>query len=106
MDIFEKFKTDKGNLGQYQKEAHGYFSFPKLEGEIGSRMKFRGKEVLNWSLNNYCGLANHPEVRKADAAAAAAGRAASVLIGRAWDEVGTRPFSSHRHALAAWHFAQ
>ncbi len=71
MDIFEKFKTDKGNLGQYQKEAHGYFSFPKLEGEIGSRMKFRGKEVLNWSLNNYCGLANHPEVRKADAQASA-----------------------------------
>ena len=71
MDIFEKFKTDKGNLGQYQKESHGYFSFPKLEGEIGSRMKFRGKEVLNWSLNNYCGLANHPEVRKADAQAAA-----------------------------------
>jgi len=71
VDIFEKFKTDKGNLGQYQKEAHGYFSFPKLEGEIGSRMKFRGKEVLNWSLNNYCGLANHPEVRKADALAAA-----------------------------------
>ncbi|HZK93425.1 MAG TPA: pyridoxal phosphate-dependent aminotransferase family protein [Prolixibacteraceae bacterium] len=71
MDIFEKFKTDKGSLGQYQKEAHGYFSFPKLEGEIGSRMKFRGKEVLNWSLNNYCGLANHPEVRKADALAAA-----------------------------------
>ena len=71
MDIFEKFKTDKGNLGQYQKEAHGYFSFPKLEGDIGSRMKFRGKEVLNWSLNNYCGLANHPEVRKADALASA-----------------------------------
>jgi glycine C-acetyltransferase len=71
VDIFEKFKTDKGNLGQYQKEAHGYFSFPKLEGEIGSRMKFRGKEVLNWSLNNYCGLANHPEVRKADSQAAA-----------------------------------
>jgi glycine C-acetyltransferase len=71
VDIFEKIKTDKGNLGQYQKEAHGYFSFPKLEGEIGSRMKFRGKEVLNWSLNNYCDLANHPEVRKADAQAAA-----------------------------------
>ena len=70
MDIFEKFKTEKGNLGQYQKQAHGYFSFPKLEGDIGSRMKFRGKEVLNWSLNNYCGLANHPEVRKADALAA------------------------------------
>lgn len=71
MDIFEKIKTDKGNLGQYQKEAHGYFSFPKLEGEIGSRMKFRGKEVLNWSLNNYCDLANHPEVRKIDAQATA-----------------------------------
>ncbi len=71
MDIFEKIKTDKGNLGQYQKEAHGYFSFPKLEGEIGPRMKFRGREVLNWSLNNYCGLANHPEVRQADAEATA-----------------------------------
>jgi len=71
VDIFEKIKTDKGNIGQYQKEAHGYFSFPKLEGEIGPRMKFRGKEVLNWSLNNYCGLANHPEVRKADADATA-----------------------------------
>ena len=71
MDIFEKLKSDKGNLGQYQKEAHGYFSFPKLEGEIGPRMKFRGREVLNWSLNNYCGLANHPEVRQADAEATA-----------------------------------
>jgi glycine C-acetyltransferase len=71
VDIFEKIKTDKGNLGQYQKEAHGYFSFPKLEGEIGPRMRFRGKEVLNWSLNNYCGLANHPEVRQADAEATA-----------------------------------
>lgn len=71
MDIFEKIKTDKGNIGQYQKQAHGYFSFPKLEGEIGPRMKFRGKEVLTWSLNNYIGLANHPEVRKADAEAAA-----------------------------------
>ena len=71
MDIFEKIKTDKGNLGQYQKEAHGYFSFPKLEGEIGPRMKFRGREVLNWSLNNYCGLANHPEVRQVDAEATA-----------------------------------
>ncbi len=71
VDIFEKIKTDKGNLGQYQKEAHGYFSFPKLEGEIGPRMKFRGREVLNWSLNNYCGLANHPEVRQADAEATA-----------------------------------
>lgn len=60
-----------GPIGQYQKEAHGYFSFPKLEGEIGTRMRFRGKEVLNWSLNNYIGLANHPEVRRVDAEAAA-----------------------------------
>ena len=60
-----------GPIGQYMKEAHGYFTFPKLEGEIGTRMKFRGKEVLVWSLNNYLGLANHPEVRKADADAAA-----------------------------------
>ena len=67
MDIFEKIKNNKGPLGQYQKEAHGYFIFPKLEGEIKPRMKFRGKEVLTWSLNNYLGLANHPEVRKADA---------------------------------------
>jgi glycine C-acetyltransferase len=71
MDIFERLKSNKGNLGQYQKQAHGYFAFPKLEGEIGPRMKFRGKEVLNWSLNNYIGLANHPEVREADAKAAA-----------------------------------
>ena len=60
-----------GSLGQYMSQAHGYFAFPKLEGEIGTRMKFRGKEVLVWSLNNYIGLANHPEVRKADAQAAA-----------------------------------
>ena len=67
MDIFDKIQLDRGPLGQYQKVAHGYFMFPKLEGEIGPRMKFRGKEVLNWSLNNYLGLANLPEVRKADA---------------------------------------
>jgi len=71
VDIFDKIKSDKGNIGRYQKEAHGYFAFPKLEGEIGSRMKFRGREVLNWSLNNYCNLANHPEVKKIDAAATA-----------------------------------
>ncbi|MBN2805936.1 MAG: pyridoxal phosphate-dependent aminotransferase family protein [Prolixibacteraceae bacterium] len=71
MDIFDKLRVNKGDLGQYQKQAHGYFTFPKLEGEIGPRMKFRGKEVLNWSLNNYIGLANHPEVREADAKAAA-----------------------------------
>lgn len=70
MDIFSKIKESMGPLGQYNKEAHGYFTFPKLEGEIGPKMKFRGKEVLNWSLNNYLGLANHPEVRKADGDAA------------------------------------
>jgi len=70
VDIFNKVKKDRGPLGQYQKVGHGYFLFPKLEGEIQSRMKFRGKEVIVWSLNNYCGLANHPEVRKADADAA------------------------------------
>jgi glycine C-acetyltransferase len=71
MDIFDKIKSTKGALGQYSQEADGYFMFPKLEGEIASRMKFRGKEVLNWSLNNYLGLANNPEVRKADAEYAA-----------------------------------
>ncbi len=71
MDIFDKIKETMGPLGKYGKDAHGYFMFPKLEGEISPRMKFRGKEVLNWSLNNYLGLANHPEVRKADADAAA-----------------------------------
>jgi len=67
MDIFDRIKTQKGELGQYQSVAHGYFTFPKLEGEIAPHMKFRGNEVLTWSLNNYLGLANHPEVRKADA---------------------------------------
>jgi glycine C-acetyltransferase len=71
VDIFDKIQKNKGPLGQYKAAAHGYFTFPKLEGEIGPRMKFKGKEVLNWSLNNYIGLANHPEVRKADADAAA-----------------------------------
>lgn len=70
MDIFDKIQKDRGPLGQYQKIAHGYFMFPKLEGEIEPRMKFRGKEVLTWSLNNYIGLANHPEVRKVDGEAA------------------------------------
>jgi len=71
VDIFAKFKKDQGDLGNFMKQAHGYFSFPKLEGEINARMQFRGKEVLTWSLNNYLGLANHPEVRKVDADAAA-----------------------------------
>ncbi|MCD8102388.1 MAG: pyridoxal phosphate-dependent aminotransferase family protein [Alistipes sp.] len=72
VDILERIKKDAGGpIGMYQAYSHGYFSFPKLEGDIGPRMKFRGREVLNWSLNNYLGLANHPEVRKADADGAA-----------------------------------
>jgi glycine C-acetyltransferase len=65
-DLFDKIRKNPGPLGQYAKVAHGYFAFPKLEGEISNRMKFRGKDVLVWSLNNYLGLGNHPEVRKAD----------------------------------------
>jgi glycine C-acetyltransferase len=71
VDLFEKLKANRGPLGSHSHYAHGYFAFPKLEGEIKPRMIFRGKEVLTWSLNNYLGLANHPEVRKADAEAAA-----------------------------------
>lgn len=70
MDLFDKIKTRKGNIGQYASQAHGYYTFPKLEGEIAPRMTFRGKELLTWSINNYLGLANDPEVRKADAEAA------------------------------------
>ncbi len=69
-DLFEKLKQKKTALGQYRSVAHGYFSFPKLEGEIAPEMYFRGKKVLTWSLNNYLGLANHPEIRKTDAEAA------------------------------------
>ncbi len=69
MDIFAKATARMGPLGQYASQVHGYFTFPKLEGEISNRMHFRGKEKLVWSLNNYLGLANHPEVRKADAEA-------------------------------------
>jgi glycine C-acetyltransferase len=70
-DIFEKIKANRGPIGQHAKESHGYFTFPKLEGAIGPHMVFRGKKRLNWSLNNYLGLADHPEVREADAKAAA-----------------------------------
>jgi glycine C-acetyltransferase len=70
-DIFDKIRKDMGPIGRHAKQSHGYFSFPKLEGELGAHMTFRGKEVLVWSLNNYLGLANHPEIRKADADAAA-----------------------------------
>ena len=70
-DLFEKLKENRGPLGKYSKEAHGYFTFPKLEGDISNKMIFRGKERLVWSLNNYLGLANHPEVRQADTEGAA-----------------------------------
>lgn len=66
-DIFERLIKNYGPIGQHRERAHGYFAFPKLEGEVGSKMKFRGQEMIVWSLNNYLGLANHPEVRKADA---------------------------------------
>lgn len=71
MDIFEKLRKDLGPLGKWSHQGHGYMMFPKLEGEIGPHMQFRGKEHIVWSLNNYLGLANHPEVRKVDAEAAA-----------------------------------
>lgn len=70
-DLFEKIRENRGPLGKHAKESHGYFTFPKLEGDISNKMIFRGKERLIWSLNNYLGLANHPEVRKTDADAAA-----------------------------------
>lgn len=69
-DIYTKIRKNRGPLGEYSKVAHGYFTFPKLEGEISNRMVFRGKECLVWSVNNYLGLANHPEIRKVDAEAA------------------------------------
>ena len=72
MDIFERISKDSGGpIGQYRERADGYFAFPRLEGELGPRMTFNGREVLCWSLNNYLGLANHPEIRRVDAEAAA-----------------------------------
>ena len=70
MDLFKKFTVDMGPLGKHAGVEEGYFMFPKLEGDIAPRMKFRGNEVLTWSLNSYLGLANHPEIRQADAEAA------------------------------------
>ncbi len=69
-DLFEKMKKDAGPIGAHLKRAHGYFAFPKLEGELGNRMIFRGKEKIVWSLNNYLGIVNHPLARKIDAVAA------------------------------------
>jgi glycine C-acetyltransferase len=71
LDIFQKIEKNMGELGQFAEIGHGYFTYPKLEGEIGPWMTFRGKKVLNWSLNNYIGLGNHPDVRKVDAESAA-----------------------------------
>jgi len=70
MDVFDKCKIDMGPLGRHADQAEGYYMFPKLEGELSNKMMFMGKERLIWSLNNYLGLANDPEVRKADAQAA------------------------------------
>ncbi|MGN6214585.1 aminotransferase class I/II-fold pyridoxal phosphate-dependent enzyme [Parafilimonas sp.] len=70
-DIFERLIKNYGPIGEHRQRSHGYYTFPKLEGDIGNRMQFRGKEVVVWSLNNYLGLANHPEIRKADTEATA-----------------------------------
>ena len=86
-DLFERIQNNKGPLGKWASQAEGYFVFPKLEGELGPRMKFQGKDILNWSLNDYLGLANHPEVRKADADAA-------IQYGAAYP-MGARMMSGH-----------
>jgi glycine C-acetyltransferase len=70
MDIFSRIRSNMGPLGQYASIAEGYYVFPKLTGPLGPRMQFNGREVICWSINNYLGLAEHPEVRKADEEAA------------------------------------
>jgi len=86
-DLFERIQNNKGPLGKWASQAEGYFVFPKLEGELGPRMQFQGKDILNWSLNDYLGLANHPEVRKADTEAA-------IAYGAAYP-MGARMMSGH-----------
>ena len=86
-DLFERIQNNKGPLGKWASQAEGYYVFPKLEGELGPRMKFHGKDILNWSLNDYLGLANYQEVRKADADAA-------VQYGAAYP-MGARMMSGH-----------
>ncbi len=86
-DLFEKIYKDKGPLGKWASQAEGYFVFPKLEGQISNRMKFQGKEVITWSINDYLGLANHPEIRKVDGEA-------GVEYGSAYP-MGARMMSGH-----------
>ncbi|MBT8286719.1 MAG: aminotransferase class I/II-fold pyridoxal phosphate-dependent enzyme [Bacteroidia bacterium] len=86
-DLFDKIYRDRGPLGRWASHAEGYFIFPKLEGQISNRMKFQGKDVITWSINDYLGLANHPEVRKVDAEA-------SKLYGSAYP-MGARMMSGH-----------
>ncbi|UFH35330.1 aminotransferase class I/II-fold pyridoxal phosphate-dependent enzyme [Flavobacterium acetivorans] len=86
-DLFERIQNNKGPLGRWASQAEGYFVFPKLEGELGPRMQFGGKDILNWSLNDYLGLANHPEVRQADTDAA-------IQFGAAYP-MGARMMSGH-----------
>ena len=86
-DLFEKIYRDKGPLGKWASQAEGYFVFPKLEGQISNRMKFRGKDVITWSINDYLGLANHPDVRKIDSEA-------GVTYGSAYP-MGARMMSGH-----------
>jgi len=86
-DLFDKIYKDKGPLGKWAEQAEGYFVFPKLEGEISNRMKFQGKEVVTWSINDYLGLANHPEIRKVDGDA-------GVKYGSAYP-MGARMMSGH-----------
>ncbi|VAV85340.1 2-amino-3-ketobutyrate coenzyme A ligase [hydrothermal vent metagenome] len=86
-DLFEKIYRDKGPLGKWASHAEGYFVFPKLEGEISNRMKFQGKDVVTWSINDYLGLANHPEIRKVDAEA-------GIKYGSAYP-MGARMMSGH-----------
>ena len=86
-DLFEKMYNDKSPLGKWANVVEGYFAFPKLEGEISNRMKFQGKEVITWSVNDYLGLANHPDIRRTDAEAAK-------LYGSAYP-MGARLMSGH-----------
>jgi glycine C-acetyltransferase len=90
-DLFERIQKNKGPLGKWASQAEGYYVFPKLEGPLSNRMMFHGKEVINWSINDYLGLANHPEVRKVDAEAAAE-------YGSAYP-MGARMMSGH----TSWH---